>query len=688
MCRERKSSSLVISIIAAFVFGLIMAVFGSSQAAGLLKPKNGDQSQIAITSHEVQVVINNGFARTEVDQVFVNNGDRDLEAVYSFPLPKQASLSELSLWIDGREVLGEVLEKQRAEQIYEDQKSKGNDTAIAQKKDYKTFDVNVYPVKTTEPTRVRLVYYQPLSIDLNVGRYVYPLEEGGVDEERIGFWSVDAAVRESFTFDLLLKSTQPVKDIRLPGHPQAQIEQLERQEGNETDNGHVYRVRLEYPEGASLVKDIIFYYRLDDTVPARVELVAHKEVEAPSGTFMLTITPGASLARIAEGVDWVFVLDRSGSMAGSKIDMLTDGVSRVIDKMSPADRFRVVTFNDRAEDLTNGFVAATPEAVRNVISLVGGVKAEKGTALHAGIELGLKNMDSERTTAVVLVTDGVANIGPQTQKDFIELISQQDVRFFTFVMGNSANRPLLENIAGASGGFALDVSMSDDIYGRILQAKNKVLHEALHDVRVSFSGGKTSDLTPARPRTLYQGQQLIMFGHYDKPGPVSIHVEAKISGQRHEWATRTALPETDTDNPEIERMWALSSVEDIMNEIDLNGESDTLRRKIVDIGERYSIVTDYTSMVVLSEQEAEGYGIQRRNSSRAQRERVARQHRDNTPLKSYRVDDTQNGGAFKGANSPGVGSGPVGPWFLALLCGCAVLVRRKAVSTKTGTRGR
>lgn len=682
MCHERNSSSLVISILTAFVFGLVMAVFGTSQAAGLLKPKTGDQSQIAIKSHQARVVINNGFARTEVDQVFINTGESELEAVYSFPLPKNASLSELSLWIDGQEVMGEVLEKQRAEKVYEDQKSKGNETALAQKNDFKTFDINVYPVKVTEPTRVRLVYYQPLEIDLNVGRYVYPLEEGGVDEDRIGFWSLDSTVKESFSFELLLKSTHPIQDIRLPGHPQALIEEVAGEADQEGGNGHFYRVRLDYPEGSSLTKDIIFYYRLDDSVPARVELIASKQAEGEAGTFMLTITPGASLARISEGVDWVFVLDRSGSMGGLKIDMLTDGVSRVIDKMSPVDRFRVVTFNDQAVDLTNGFVVATPEEVQKAIALVKGITADKGTALHAGIEMGLRKMDSERTTAVVLVTDGVANIGPQAHGDFVKLIKAQDIRFFTFVMGNSANRPLLERIAGASGGFALDVSMSDDIYGRILQAKSKVLYEALHDVRVSFSGTNITNLTPSHRKTLYQGQQLILFGHYSKPGPVAINVEAKISGQSHEWTTRAVLPDKDTDNPEIERLWALSAVQDKMNQIDLNGESEKLRQEIVEIGERYSIVTDYTSMVVLDEQEMEGLGIQRNNSSRSQQERAAQQQRSTAPLKSHRVDNNQSGGTFKGKKSPGIGSAPVGPWFLVLLIGCAALVRRKVTAEK------
>ena len=82
--------------------------------AGLLKPIDNRNSQIHMKSHQVNVTINNGFSRTEVDQVFVNDGDADMEAVYTFPVPKQASLSELSLWIDGKESIGEVVEKEKA----------------------------------------------------------------------------------------------------------------------------------------------------------------------------------------------------------------------------------------------------------------------------------------------------------------------------------------------------------------------------------------------------------------------------------------------------------------------------------------------------------------------------------------------------------------------------------------------
>ena len=158
------------------VFTGFFCLPGKGMAAGLLKAVNGGDIPVSIKSHKIDVTINNGFARTEIDQVFNNLGDMDLEAVYSFPLPEQASLSEASLWINGVEILGEVLEKERARKIYEEQKAQGNDTALAEKKDFKTFDISVGKVPAGGEARMRVVYYQPLEIDLNIGRYLYPPE--------------------------------------------------------------------------------------------------------------------------------------------------------------------------------------------------------------------------------------------------------------------------------------------------------------------------------------------------------------------------------------------------------------------------------------------------------------------------------------------------------------------------------
>jgi Ca-activated chloride channel homolog len=657
---------------------LILLTTTTTFAAGLLKPiGGGNDSALSISSHRVDVTINNGFVRTEVDQIFSNGGTAAIEGLYSFPLPKRASLSELSLWIAGQEILGEVIEKERARQIYQEQKTQGNQTALAEKNDYQTFDVKVGNIPAQSETRVRLVYYQPLEIDLNVGRYLYPLAEGNVDEERLAFWSVNDQVSGPFHFHLQLKSAFPIKDVRLPGLDQEAVIQRTADMGEE-NSGEIIDVTIDRAEGSDLKKDIVFYYRLDDSVPARIEMIPYKAAPNSEGTFMLVVTPAADLQPIQEGTDWTFVLDVSGSMGGHKIKTLADGVSKVIGQMRPNDRFRIITFNNSARELTRGYVNATPEAVQQWIQTVKSISAEGGTNLFAGLETAYHKLDDDRTSGVVLVTDGVANVGNTGHKDFLNLLKSYDIRLFTFVIGNSANQPLLDRLASDSGGFAMNISEADDITGRLMQAKAKVLHQALHDVEIKISGERVTDLTPQKIGTLFAGRQLVQFGHYNGSGEVVITMNAKISGQEHSWKTTAVLPKVTVDNPELERLWALSQIEQTMEQIREDGETESLRRQVTDLGLNYSLVTDYTSMLVITDEVRESTGIQSRNADRVQKERAAQQVRATQSVQNHRVDSSSNNGngAFNNRPSQGInmGSGPVGLIVIPL---AAWLNRRK-----------
>ncbi|NQU40288.1 MAG: VWA domain-containing protein [Lentisphaerae bacterium] len=646
----------------------------SARAAGLMKPvSGGDTDALSIRSHDVRVVVNNGFARTEVDQVFFNSSAEDKEAIYTFPLPKEASLSEVSLWINGEEVVGEVLPREQARQVYEEEKQKGNDTALAEKQGFKSFDIAVGLLRAQSDTRVRLVYYQPLDIDLNIGRYLYPLAEGGTDEERPAFWSVDSAVSGRFSFHMTLKSAFPIRDVRVPGYMQlAMIQQDDNATGTGLQDRGAYDITIEQAEGAALTKDVVVYYRLDDQVPARVEMIPFRSPGQNEGTFMVVVTPAASLAPIQEGIDWTFVLDVSGSMAGHKISALADGVAQVVGRLTPNDRFRIVTFSNKATDISAGYVSATPEQVATWTARIRALRTEGGTALFEGLREGYSGLDADRTTGFVLVTDGVCNIGPTHHRAFHELTRQYDVRLFTIVVGNSANQPLMEQLAQESGGFALNLSTSDDIVGRLLQAKARVLHDCMHDVHLNFKGERVSDLTPSRLPALYMGQQAVLFGHYSDAGEATLTMTARISGAVHTWECPVTFPETDQDNPELERLWALARINELMKEIRIE-EKDALKARVRDLGVEYSLVTDYTSMLVVCDDVFEDKQITRRNAQRVEHERQAQVNRAAAPAPppSRRVD---NGTTFGDRSAPGLGSGPVGPLF----CLVAAWARRRS----------
>jgi Ca-activated chloride channel family protein len=662
---------------------------GFTQAAGLLTPSDGSLSALEIRDHHVDVVIEDGYAITTVEQVFVNPHDRDLEAQYSFPVPAHGSVVELTVWIDGQPVTGEVLERAQARQLYEEEKAAGRDAGITEKDSYKTFETRVSPVRAGQDIRVRLVYLQPAAVDTGIGRYVYPLEEGGVDEAKLAFWTANEQVTGQFSFDLQLKSAYPLEAVRLPNQPQAIIQ-------SQADGE--WRVHLGHraaatdsaassvvPEESStstvantpvftLDKDLVVYWRHQSGLPGSVDLVAHKPAGSDRGTFMLVVTPGDDLKPIQEGKDWVFVVDISGSMQG-KYATLADGVQRALQKMRPGDRFRIVLFNDSSRELTSGFVNATPETVAHYSQALAGISPNNGTNLYAGLQKGIKSLEVDRTSALVLVTDGVANVGETRQRRFIELIKQKDVRLFTFVLGNSANRPLLEALTKASGGFAVNISNSDDIVGQLLAATSKVTHEALHGVEIKMGGIKTADLTPGQIGSLYRGQQLVVFGHYWDAGVADVRLTGRISGEDKTYQTRFAFPAVATDNPEIERLWAYARVEEALQEINDFGEDADLKQAIVDLGVEYGLVTDYTAMVVVRDEVFDAHGIKRSNKNRLAIEEAARQQRAQRPAVSRRVDSQQP--MYSSNRASHSGGGALDAWTLLLFLPLVWLALRR-----------
>ena len=678
---------------------LVLFSVGSANAAGLLTPK-GQSSSLDIRDHKVNVVVEDGYVITEIDQVFINGGTNDTEAVYSFPVPSHAAVAEFTYWIDGNPVTGEVLKKQEARDLYEQEKAAGRETALAEKDEYRTFDISVYPVRANSDVRVRLVYVQSASTDTGIGRYVYPLEEGGVDEERNSFWEVRDTVVGDFSFDFELKSSYPVDAVRLPEQPNAALNKIDA--GHWTVGLHAVGsspadeefsaqvTALEAGEAplpatrasgvAHLDKDIVVYWRHAPDLPGTVDLVTHKPDASGRGTFMLTFTPGDDLPILENGRDWVFVLDTSGSMQG-KFATLANGVQQALGKLNPNDRFRIFTFNNSASELTSSFVVASAENVTHYTKLVGQLNASGGTNLYAGLRAGLDGLDSDRTSGIALVTDGVANVGVTEKKEFLKMMGQHDVRLFTFIMGNSANRPLLEAMTDVSNGFAMETSNSDDISGQLMQATAKIRHAALHDVNLTIEGLKVADLTPEKVGSLYHGEQLQVLGHYWGDSEATVRLSGKVAGKEIEYKTAFSMPVQSDLNPMLERIWAYATIENLQSKMDYFGADQDTEDAITDLATEYGLVTDYTSMIVVRDEVFAAQGIRRSNRDRVATEQVAQQARAQQAPQSRRVDQHQPMYNKKRPSTGGGGSGggAAGLPMILILSGLFMLRRRKSI---------
>ena len=643
-----------------------------SQAAGILTPVGSGHHPIRIRDHHVNVVINNGFAMTEVHQTFYNANSEDLEAIYSFPLPKSASLSEVTIYMGEREIHGEVLEKQKARQIYADEKSRGNEAGLAEKNEFYTFEFKIHPVPANDETKIRFLYYQPLNLDNGVGRYLYPLEDGDTDEVGMSFWTTNAKVENTFSLNLELKSAYPVQDVRVPGFEAvAQI--------NSLAEGH-YNVQMQ-PADMSLNRDFIFYYRLQDELPGRIEVIPFRADTAKHGTFMMVITPGLDLKPLANGADYCFVLDVSGSMK-SKMGTFKHGVMKAMEKLKPGDRFRIVTFSSQAGELTRKWLPVSDASLIKAREMIESLSAGGSTNLYAGLSLALKNLDDDRAANIILVTDAVTNTGVVNPVEFYKLLQQVDVRIFGFLLGNSSNWPLMQTITQTTGGFYDTISNADDIMGKLLLAGSKINYEALLDAEVKISGVNVFDMTDDIFKKVYRGQQLVFFGRYEKGGNARVTLKANLTGEDKTYTTDFAFPNLDGDNPELERLWALAAIEKIealerIGTMPVSESEDAIK----DLGLTYQIVTDYTSMVVLSDTAFADRGIERRNQARIAQEQQARSQRSQQPVKNYRVDQKKPAFKFK-IPKLGGGGGAIDPVtgivaFVLTVLGALRLITRK-----------
>ena len=431
----------------------------------------------------------------------------------------------------------------------------------------------------------------------------------------------------------------------------------------------------------SLTRDFIFYYRLKDGLPGGVEVIPFRDDENASGTFMMVITPGVDLKPLTNGADYCFVLDISGSMK-AKMATLKRGVIKALEQLKPEDRFRFVTFESSAHELTPDWTPVSTDSLVKAKQIIDPITSKGSTNLYDGLQLGLKRVDADRATNIILVTDAVTNTGFVDPIEFHKLLQKVDVRVFGFLLGNSVNWPLMQTVAETTGGFYDSISNVDDIMGKLMLAGSKIKYEALLHADVNISGVKVTDLTDETFRKVYRGEQLVFFGKYEEGGKARLTLKASLTGEDKTYNTNFTFPAIDTENPELERLWALATIEKIeaMERIGQMPPSES-ENAIRDLGLSYQIVTDHTSMVVLSDTAFADRGIERHNQTRVAREQQARVQRAQQPVKSYQVDKEKPAFKFKVPDLGG-GGGAIDPFtgalcILASAAGIARIARRR-----------
>src|SRR5688572_21950846 len=328
--RKKQIMKIEIKRLSALVAAAVVAIAAApqSRAAGLLIADGGFGGVLELKEQDVRVTINNGVAVTKVTQVFHNTEKRQVEALYTFPVPKGASVANFSMWINGKEMVGEVLEKKRAREIYESYKQSRRDPGLLEQSDFKTFELRIFPIAPDADQKVQITYYQELEVDHDWATYLYPLATSSRKE-------LASQSSGTFAFGLEVRSAIPIMAMESPSHADGFVV------AKHTEN--YYQASLETANG-SLARDIVLAYQLSRP-HSGVDLITSSR-NGDDGYFCLTITAGEDLAKKEDGMDYVFVLDVSGSMAqDGKLLLSKDSLRAFINELSDKDRFEVMTFN-------------------------------------------------------------------------------------------------------------------------------------------------------------------------------------------------------------------------------------------------------------------------------------------------------------------------------------------------------
>jgi Ca-activated chloride channel family protein len=581
----------------------------SAKAAGLLIADGGNGGELAIKEQQVRVTLNNGVAVTTVTQVFQNLEDRQVEALYTFPVPKGASVSNFSMWINGKEMTGEVVEKKRAREIYDSYKQVRRDPGLLEQTNYRTFEMRVFPIAPRAEQRVQIAYYQELDFDHDWATYTFPL----ATNTRKNFRATTAG---KFSMTVDAKSEVPLVAMESPSHAK-QFAIAKHDEG-------YYQASLEVT-GGDLQRDVVIAYQAKR--PRTGIDVVTSRAGGEDGYFYLTVTAGDELKAAETGADYVFLLDVSGSMADDqKLRVSEKSIEAFIQSLGKDDRFEVVTFNVQAKTLFRELRAADDGAKGEAAAFLAKQEARGGTVLGPAMAAAYKYADAKRPLNVVLLSDGLTEQGETA--GLIQAIKARPgtARVFCVGVGNDVNRGLLEQLSNDAGGLAAFLSNQDDFARQAAAFRRKLTHPAVSDLKIELAGADAYDVEPTKLGNLYHGQPVRVYGRYRTPGDVKVIASGTVNGQPFTREGTITLPKEDLTSPEIERMWALKKVDRLQKEGDAAGSRSAVVPEIVRLGEGYSIVTEYTSFLVLeNDAEYQRWKIDRKNALRIARDRAAQQ---------------------------------------------------------------
>ncbi len=567
------------------VVALLLAGAGSAHAHGLLIPEDRNLPPLAMLNHKVTIAIEDQLTQTRVEQTFRNHTDRPLEATYVFPVPRGASVNKFTMWVDGKETRGELVEAARARQIYTSIVRRTQDPGLLEYIGQNLLQMKVFPIPAKGDQRVALTFSAVAPREGNLVEYVYPLKTDGKSTRTL----------ESFSIAATIKSQHNVTNVYSPTHAIS----LKRTSDKEVT------VAFDREQGL-LDKDFQLFYATGDK-DVGLTALTHRPSPGSNGYFSLLISPRVEIPKEYQVPrDLVLVLDTSGSMRGPKMEQARKALKFVLDNLNPKDRFGLLNFATVVNRYEDKLLDASSEQVTRAKKWVDDLEATGGTAINDALAsaLELRTRDEGRTFTVVFFTDGQPTIGETDPEKILKTVAAKntaDTRIFTFGVGDDVNATMLDRLSDQTRALSTYVRPAEDIEAKVSGLYGKISNPVLTNLKLTATNDvRFTEMYPGPLPDLFHGTQLVVFGRYSGKGPAAIKLTGQVGKETKEFVYELTFPEKTGDEREfVEHLWARRKVGYLLDQIRANGEKKELVDEVVVLAKKYGITTPYTSYLIV-----------------------------------------------------------------------------------------
>ncbi len=580
-----------------FAILMLFLLLGFVHSDGVIIPIHHEDQYPLILNHYVTVTINDTYARTRVEQEFRNDGYRDLEGVYMFPVPG-GGVRDVKLIVDGKTLEGTLLGSEEAKKTYQQYVLERRDASLLEYVGRDAFSSSIV-LPRGKTVKVVITYEQIISSSAGLYTYMYPLSPERYSTKPIDPVNITININAPGTLGFIYSPTHNITVQR----------------------GETGKAVVSYYEEKVLPdKDFQLYYGVSNR-DYDVKLLAQKSNE--SGYFLLFIYPSI-VNQTTIPKDVVFVIDTSGSMEGTKLDQVKSALKYGLDRLNGEDRFNIISFSSTTKRYADTLQSVS--SVQGAKNFVDGMSAEGATDLQDPLAQSIAWFQNDsRMHLVIILTDGRDTTG-HSNTDILKALtgsadgSGKNFKLFVFGVGEDVDFELLDKLSNEFGdGIATYIKNEADLEMTLKSFYDRVSTPVLSDVRLTITPSSapvvcemgstacvgvegavsTYDLLPKRIPDIFLGTQLVVAGRYSGYGDATVRLKGSVGGVQKELKYDVSFPQT-SSNSFVERTWALRKVGYLLDQITLDGETPELKQQVTELAVKYGIPTPYTSYLVKS----------------------------------------------------------------------------------------